>query len=101
MGRGVRKIGKRKENNPVAGIKKEVGQDNWSTHQLEGMEQVGVKKVDEFKKENGKLIETRQHCTSVEPLVHGDKKISQEVEKLKEGKGFCTRKWQKDMVEDD
>ncbi len=86
VGRGVRKIGKRNENKPVAGIKKEVGQDNWSTHQLEGMEQVGVKKVDEFKEREWE-VDRRQGNTvqSVEPLVHGDKKISQEVEKLKEG----------------
>ncbi len=71
VGRGVRKIGKRKENKPVAGIKKEVGQDNWSTHQLEGMEQVGVKKVDEFKEREWE-VDRRQGNTvqSVEPLVH-------------------------------
>ncbi|XP_016147590.1 supervillin-like [Sinocyclocheilus grahami] len=92
VGRGIRKIGQRKENKQVTGIKKEEGQDNWSTHQLEGMEQGGVRKVDEFKEREWEVDRRQGHTVqSVEPLVHGDKKIGQEVEEQKEGQRFLQK----------
>ncbi|XP_016354999.1 supervillin-like isoform X3 [Sinocyclocheilus anshuiensis] len=92
VGRGVRKIGQRKENKQVAGIKKEEGQDNWSTHRLEGMEQGGVRKVDEFKEREWEVDRRQGHTLqSVEPLVHGDKKIGQEVEEQKQGQRFLQK----------
>lgn len=92
VGRGVRKIGQREENKQVAGNKKEEGQDNWSTYWLKGMEQGGVKKVDEFKEREWELNRRQCHTVqSVEPLVHGDKNISQEVEEQKEGQRFLQK----------
>uniref|UniRef100_A0A9J8C1V8 HP domain-containing protein n=1 Tax=Cyprinus carpio carpio TaxID=630221 RepID=A0A9J8C1V8_CYPCA len=82
--RGIRKIRQREENTQGAEIKKEEGQHNWSTNRFEWMEQSGVRKVDEFKERE---VDLRQGQTvqSVEPLVQGDKKTSQEVEEQKEG----------------
>ncbi|XP_058601777.1 supervillin isoform X4 [Onychostoma macrolepis] len=92
VGRGVRKIGQREVNKQVAGNKKEEGQDNWSTHRLEGMEQGGVRKVDEFKEREWEVDRRQCHTVqSVEPLVHGDKKIGQEVEEQKEGQRFLQK----------
>uniref|UniRef100_A0A9J8D3J8 HP domain-containing protein n=1 Tax=Cyprinus carpio carpio TaxID=630221 RepID=A0A9J8D3J8_CYPCA len=91
VARGVRKIGQREENKQVSGIKKEEGQDNWSTNRLEGMEQGGVRKVDEFKEREWEVNRRQGHTVhSVQPLVHGDKKIGQEVEQ-KEGQMFLRK----------
>ncbi|XP_050986342.1 supervillin isoform X3 [Labeo rohita] len=88
VGRGVRKIGQREENNQVAGIKKEEGQYNWNTNRLEGMEQGGVKKVDEFKEGEWKVDQRQGHSV---PLVQDDKKIGKEVEEQKEGQRFLQK----------
>ncbi|XP_043116792.1 supervillin isoform X4 [Puntigrus tetrazona] len=90
VGRGVRKIGQREENKQVAGIKKVEGQDNWSTHRLKEMEQRVDRKVDE---EREWEVDRRQGHTvqSVKPVVHGDKKIGQEVEVQKEGQRFLQK----------
>ncbi|XP_052404148.1 supervillin isoform X2 [Carassius gibelio] len=74
VGRGVRKIGQREENKEEAGIKKDLSQDNWSTHRFEGMEQGGDRKVDELKEREWEVDQRLGHTLqSVEPVVHGDK----------------------------
>ncbi|XP_016326343.1 supervillin-like isoform X2 [Sinocyclocheilus anshuiensis] len=94
--RGIRKIGQREESNQGAEIKKEEGQDNWSTNRFEWMGQRGVRKFDEFKEREWE-VDRRQGQTvqSVEPLVQGDKKTSQEVEEQQEGQ----RLLQKEVAE--
>ncbi|XP_067219976.1 supervillin isoform X4 [Chanodichthys erythropterus] len=88
VGRGVRKIGQREENKQKSGIKNEEGQGNWSTNRLEGMEKGGVSKVDKFKEREWKADQRKgQVEQSIEPLVQGDKKISQELEE-QEGQRF-------------
>ncbi|XP_067308817.1 supervillin isoform X2 [Pseudorasbora parva] len=73
VGRSVRKIGQREENKQRCGIKKEEGQGYWSTNQLEGMEQGGLRKVDKFKEREWEVDQRNK-------VVQGDKKNSQEVE---------------------
>ncbi|XDV28092.1 hypothetical protein PO909_031483 [Leuciscus waleckii] len=91
VGRSVRKIGQREENKQRSGIKKEEGQGNWSINQLEGMEQGGVRKVDKFKEREWEVDQRKcQADQSVEPLVQGDNRISQEIEE-QEGQRFLKK----------
>lgn len=88
VGRGVRKIGQREENKQKSGIKNVEGQGNWSTNRLEEMEQGVVSKVDKFKEKEWEVDQRKSQVEqSVEPLVQGDKKISQELEE-QEGQRF-------------